>query len=323
MASDNPAKHQLPKVDFSASDLSPGSASWDSVRGDVMAALKEYGCFEAACDQLFDWELHTSLFRNVKESVELPEETKRRFADTERPYHGYVTNLHFAPGYHAMGIGGVLDSPAIQNLTDLMWPDGNAKFCEIVQSYSSKASELEKMVKRMILEGLQLPVEKYRDDIIDKTSYFLRIMKYDGIKEGGTEEVSGTNHRDPNFVTILREDGAVNGLEVKAMDGQWIRATPSASSFMVILGDAIHGWSNGRLYSPVHRVVMRETRARHAIGLFSTMKGVIRCPGELVDKQHPLLFKPFEEIDLMRYHRILENEEGWELESTLRARYLV
>ncbi|KAF8036558.1 hypothetical protein BT93_C2317 [Corymbia citriodora subsp. variegata] len=323
MASDNPAKHQLPKVDFSASDLSPGSASWDSVRGDVVAALEEYGCFEAAYDRLFDGEVHASLFRAVKELLELPEETKRRFADTKRPYDGYVTNLHFAPAYQAMGIGGVLDSPAIRNLADLMWPDGNAKFCEIVQSYSSKALELEKMVKRMILEGLRLPVEKYRGDVIEKTSYFLRIMKYDALKEGGTEEVGGINHHDSNFVTILHQEEAVDGLEVKAKDGQWIRATPSASSFVVILGDAIHGWSNGRLYSPLHRVVMRETRARHSIGLFSTTKGVIRCPEELVDEQHPSLFKPFEEIDLLRYHRIHEAEEGWELESTLRARYLV
>ncbi|KAI6679420.1 hypothetical protein NL676_033301 [Syzygium grande] len=240
MASDNPTEHQLPKVDFSASDLSPGSTSWDLVRGDVVAVLEEYGCFEAVCDQLFCWELHSSLFRAVTQLFELPEETERGFADAKRPYDGYVANLHFAPGYQAMGIGGVLDSPAIRDFTDLMWPDGNAKFCEIVQSYSSKASELEKMVKRMILEGLQLPVEKYRDNVIEKTSYFLRIMKYDALEEEGTEEVGGINHCDSNFMTILRQEGAVNGLEVKAKDGQWIRATPSASSFIVILGDAIH-----------------------------------------------------------------------------------
>lgn len=128
MASDNPTEHQLPKVDFSASDLSPGSASWDLVRGDVVAALEEYGCFEAVCDQLFCWELHSSLFRAVTELFELPEETKRGFADAKRPYDGYVANLQFAPGYQAMGIGGVLDSPAIRDFTDLMWPDGNAKF---------------------------------------------------------------------------------------------------------------------------------------------------------------------------------------------------
>lgn len=128
MGSDNPTEHQLPKVAFSVSDLNPGSASWDLVRGDVMAAVEEYGCFEAAYDQLFDWELHTSLFRAVKELFELPEETKRGFTDTKRPFDGYVTNLYFAPGYQAVGIGGVLDSPAIRDFTDLMWPDGNAKF---------------------------------------------------------------------------------------------------------------------------------------------------------------------------------------------------
>ncbi|KAI6677580.1 hypothetical protein NL676_038376 [Syzygium grande] len=69
--------------------------------------------------------LGTCLFRAMTELFELPEETKRGFADAKRPYDGYVANLHFAPGYQAMGIGGVLDSPAIWDFTDLMWPDGN------------------------------------------------------------------------------------------------------------------------------------------------------------------------------------------------------
>ncbi|KAI6679419.1 hypothetical protein NL676_033300 [Syzygium grande] len=208
MSSENPSKHQLPKIDFSISDLNPGSTSWDLVRGDVMTALEEYGCFEAA-----------------------------------------------------MGINGVLDSPATQNFTKLMWPIGNARFCEIVQSYSSNASELEKMVKRMILEGLQLPVEKYHNDLIERSTNFLRMTKYEAPKKGGTQEVGGISHNDRNFVTVLRQDGSA--------------------------------WSNGRLYSPLHRVVMSGTRARHSIGLFLTMKGEIRCPGELVDEQQPLLFKPF------------------------------
>lgn len=120
MSSENPSKHKLPKIDFSMSDLNPRSMSWDLVRGDVMTALEEYGCFETVYDQLLDWELHSSLFRAVKELFDLPEETKRHFTDTKRSYDGYVAELRFAPGYHAMGNNGVLDSPAIQNFTDLM-----------------------------------------------------------------------------------------------------------------------------------------------------------------------------------------------------------
>ncbi|XP_048133715.1 deoxypodophyllotoxin synthase-like [Rhodamnia argentea] len=322
MSSDIPTEHQLPKVDFSIFGSDPGSTSWDLVRGDVMAALEEYGCFEAVYDQPLDRELHTSLFRALKELFDLPVETKRGFTDTKRPYCGYLASLPFAPGYQAMAIDGVLDSPAIQNFTDLMWPEGNAKFCEIVQSYLSKESELERMVKRMMLEGLQLPVDKYRD-LIEKASYFLRMTKYEAPKKGVTQQVGGISHNDTSFVTIIRQDGSVNGLEIKAKDGQWFRATPSASSFIVMLGDAIQGWSNGRLYSLLHRVMMSGTRARYSISPFSTMKGVIRCPGELVDEQHPLLYKPFEEIDLLLLSRVHETEEGWEHESILRARYLV
>ncbi|KAF8036559.1 hypothetical protein BT93_C2318 [Corymbia citriodora subsp. variegata] len=319
MSSDNPTTHQLPKIDFSISNSNPGSASWDLVRGDVMTALEEYGCFEAVCDQLLDHELHASLFRAVKELFDLSEETKRRFTDPKRPYWGYVAGLPFAPGYQAMGIEGTLDSPAIRNFTDLMWPEGNAKFREIAQTYTSKAAELEKMVMRMILEGLQLPVEKYRDDLNEKATYFLRMTKYEAPKKGGTREVSGISHNDTGFVTILRQDGSVNGLEIKAKDGQ--RCDPCEYLTLSSLVSSL-GWSNGRLYSPVHRVVMSGTRARHSVGVFSVMKGVIRCPGELVDEQHPLLFKPFEEIDLVRFTRLLETEEGWEHESTLRARFL-
>ena len=60
--------------------------------------------------------------------------------------------------------------------------------------------------------------------------------------------------------------------------------------------DSLQAWANGRLYSPKHRVMVTGNKARYSAGLFSIPKAnyLIKAPEELVDQEHPLLFKPFD-----------------------------
>lgn len=60
---------------------------------------------------------------------------------------------------------------------------------------------------------------------------------------------------------------------------------------------------NGRVHSPHHRVMMAGDNARYSVGLFSIPKGgyIIKAPEELVDEQHPLLFKPFDHFEFLGF----------------------
>lgn len=105
-----------------------------------------------------------------------------------------------------------------------------------VQAFSEQVSELDQMVRRMILESLG--VEKYMEQHMVSTNYLLRVMKYKGPQT--TETKLGLNaHTDKNIVTILYQN-QVEGLEVQIKDGQWISVKPSPDSFTVMIGDSLH-----------------------------------------------------------------------------------
>ncbi|CAN1837670.1 Probable 2-oxoglutarate-dependent dioxygenase AOP1 (Fragment) [Linum perenne] len=109
-------------------------------------------------------------------------------------------------------------------------------------------------------------------------------------------------HTDKSFVSILHQNH-VNGLEVRLNDGQWVCYQPtSPASFLVLAGDAIMGWSNDRIKSCYHRVMVSGEEVRYAMGLFSFMSGTIEAPQELVDEEHPLKYKAFYHQGLLEYY---------------------
>lgn len=70
----------------------------------------------------------------------------------------------------------------------------------------------------------------------------------------------------------------------------------------------LHAWSNGRLHSPFHRVMMSGNEARYSTDLFSVSKGaskggsIIKAPEELVGEEHPFNFKPFDHFEFLKYY---------------------
>lgn len=119
---------QLPLIDLSGLDNSePGNSSWDTVQNAVRQALEEYGCFEALYDKITK-ELHDDVFTELEELFNLPAETKRRFVDSKSVYDGYRANPPLNPLHEVMRMGDVLNSGAIGQLADLLWPEGNTKF---------------------------------------------------------------------------------------------------------------------------------------------------------------------------------------------------
>ncbi|KAF8389030.1 hypothetical protein HHK36_025715 [Tetracentron sinense] len=308
MGSETPLK--LPIIDFSKEDLEPGTIYWDSVRDDVRRTLEEFGCFEAVYDKV-SLELHNAIFCALEELFDLPTEIKLRNT-SDKPYYGYIGQVPLIPHYEGMGIDDALTLEDVQSFTNLMWPDGNVQFCELAYSFSKRVSELDQMVKRMVFESLG--IQKYYESHIESTNYLLRLMKYKG-PDLNQSKLGVNPHTDKSVITILHQN-QVKGLEVETRDGEWISIVPSASSFIVMTGDAFLALSNGRLHCPQHRVMLSEKEARYSIGLFSFGKDIIQTPEELVDEEHPLLFKPFNNIGLLRFYT---TEEGQKAESTVKA----
>ncbi|XP_027907043.1 probable 2-oxoglutarate-dependent dioxygenase AOP1 [Vigna unguiculata] len=294
---------KLPVIDFTHLKPEVKNSNWETVKSEVHKALVEYGCFEAIFDRV-PLDLRKALFGSLQELFDLPLQTKILNV-SKKPYHGYVGQYPMIPLFESMGIDDAIVHEKVESMTNIMWPNGNASFSKTIQSFSGQLSELDEIVRKMVLESLG--VEKYLEEHMNSTNYLLRVMKYKGPQTSDTK-LGLSTHSDKNIVTILYQN-EVQGLEVLTKDGKWISHKPSPHTFVVMIGDSLHAWSNGRLHSPFHRVMMSGNEARYSAGLFSIPKGgsIIKAPEELVDEEHPLLFKPFDHVEFLKYYY---TEEG-------------
>lgn len=258
---------QFPVIDFSDKTLKQGSSKWDEVKIDVRKALEDYGCFEASFNKV-SVELKKSIFEAMEELFELPDQTKQRNVSS-KPFHGYIChNL-----YQSLGIDDANVLEKVNDFTQQLWPDHGNKsiryefevnnldfflvtyiythnilinsrilvfeiYSETIHRFSDQLSELDVMVRRMIMESFG--IEKYIDEHLNSTNYLLRMMKYTTPLDADVEEtqLGLSAHTDKNIITILHQY-QVDGLEVKTKDGKWIKVKPSQDSFLVMVGDSL------------------------------------------------------------------------------------
>ncbi|KAD6794656.1 hypothetical protein E3N88_05552 [Mikania micrantha] len=295
MGSKAPIK--LPVIGFSQLKTNnPNSLSiWESTKTDVFYALQNYGCFEAS--SVVSIELQESVNDALKQLFDLPLETKLKNT-SETAFHGYVQSPK-VPLYESMGIGNPFVPENVDDFTDLMWPNDNPTFRESIKSYSKKLRELDEIVKKMVFESLGL--ENYSCEQMKSTSYLLKVMKYRAL-EADESDVGLHTHTDTNIMTILHQD-EIGGLEIQMKNDEWVRVKVSPNSFVIVAGETFNVWLNGRLHVPFHRVVMNGNMARYSLGFFSVQRSsvLVKTFYEMVDEEHPLLYKPFDYAEFLKF----------------------
>ncbi|KAI9107493.1 hypothetical protein K1719_021530 [Acacia pycnantha] len=90
-------------------------------------------------------------------------------------------------------------------------------------------------------------------------------------------------------------------LEVKLKTGEWITIDPSPSLFIILAGDAFKVWSNGRITACEHKVLIREEKERYSIGLSSYNNKMVETQEELIDEDHPRLYKAFYHYEFVAF----------------------
>ncbi|KAH0466035.1 hypothetical protein IEQ34_006138 [Dendrobium chrysotoxum] len=174
----------------------------------------------------------------------------------------------------------------------------------LVWNYAIHMKELLQMIHKMVLEILGL--EDHYNSHMESIDYSMRFTKYyNDISETGTKVVM-PSHKDPNYISIIGQHN-IGGLEIETSNGEWISTTPIKNSFTVLLGEAFMAWTNKIFQAPCHRVKIDGSEERYSI-VFSTIPSftndVINPPKELVDEEHPLLFKSFKYYDYMKERNI-------------------
>ncbi|XP_059638667.1 deoxypodophyllotoxin synthase-like [Cornus florida] len=168
------------------------------------------------------------------------------------------------------------------------------------------------MVMQMVFQSYGVD-QKHYDSQVESTSYLMRFIKYRVPKENEINTAL-LPHTDKLFLAIVDQD-EVEGLEIQTKDGEWIGIEHSPSTFVVVAGEPFMAWSNGRIYAPLHRVVINGKVERYSIALFSFVSEMVQPPEELVDDEHPLQFKPFDFFEFLQYC----GEDGKNVKCPIRA----
>ncbi|KAJ1417257.1 Oxoglutarate/iron-dependent dioxygenase [Sesbania bispinosa] len=296
----------IPCLDFRSSvvALEEGSGGWKAMSRMVREACESHGYFLLMCDEIPKGELE-ELFKGLKVLFDLPEEIKQKHV-CPKPYRSYLGKCPFIPLSESFGIDDAPLPATAQAFTHLMWPQGNPTLCETLKSMSSKMLELCFLIMKMILEGYGLP-QNYISDVENMMSTSnSRLMKYNVPEKNNndTSEVGLIAHTDKSALAILCQN-EVQGLQVLTKTGKWIDLKIPQNGFVVIVGDILKAWSNGRLHAATHRVMISGEKERYSFGLFAVPKDevVIEVPPELVDgKINSFRYKPFKYGEYFNYH---------------------
>ncbi|PPD73987.1 hypothetical protein GOBAR_DD29087 [Gossypium barbadense] len=168
--------------------------------------------------------------------------------------------------------------------------------------YDTILTEVREEMFRLMKELVEVPVESYglgEDSLKMNYTMSMRMMKYMA-PPPGEYETGLFAHIDKPVRTIICED-QIPRLEIEVNDGQWMKLTNlSPSSFVFMVGDPLKAWSNKRLKSTNHKVMMSGDKNQFSIAAFiKPNEGtIIKTPKELIDEEHPQLFKDF---DFMKF----------------------
>ncbi|KAF5206768.1 2-oxoglutarate-dependent dioxygenase DAO [Thalictrum thalictroides] len=287
-------KNQIPCIDFTndPQNLEEGSEGWNDLCNQVREACEQYGSFQVLYNKIPS-SLCQDVFNECKGLFDLPDETKQKNL-SPKPYYGYAKS-DMLPFYEGFGVENPLLLDAVQDFMELMWAQGNPKFCETLHSVATKLHELELIVLKMLCQTYG--VEKHFEAQAKRFENTFRLLKYKVPPQSDSVVVLGA-HTDKGSITVLCQDG-VEGLEVLSKEREWLQVAALKGAFVVFVGDSLKAWSNGRLYAAKHRVVLSGDKERFSYALFASPKEgvIIEVPEELVDQEHPLLYKPFNFMD--------------------------
>ncbi|XP_004513386.1 probable 2-oxoglutarate-dependent dioxygenase AOP1 [Cicer arietinum] len=304
---------EIPLLDFrkvNGVTLEEGSEGWKEMSKKVREAFESHGCFLLLCDQIPN-DLRGQIFTDMKSLFDLPEETKKKFSGA-KAYRGYTANSHVIPHCQSFGIDDALKPDTTENFTNLMWRQGNPTFCETLSSLTSKTRDLSTLILKMIIEGFGLPQQYILDVEELNNSNDTRMTRYQLPKENKDLEIALVPHTDKGTLAVICHN-EVQGLQVLPKTGEWVDVIIPPNGYIVLVGDMLKAWSNGRFQAPTHRVVTKGDKERLAFILFTVPKEdmTIKVPSELVDDEnHPLRYRPFKYEDFIDFHYSTRTEKG-------------
>jgi isopenicillin N synthase-like dioxygenase len=135
-----------------------------------------------------------------------------------------------------------------------IWPDRPEALTPLVREWTAEMTGLTRHLARLSALALDLP-EGYFAEAYADPSLTLRFVNYpDQEEEPAPGQLRYGAHHDYGALTIVRQDSAPGGLQIRDHDGVWKEAPVVPDSFIVNVGDLMARWTNNRWRSTLHRV---------------------------------------------------------------------
>jgi len=133
-----------------------------------------------------------------------------------------------------------------------LWPDG--EFRAAIEAYMGAAEGLARDLMRLSAAALGLKVDHFASFFTAMNSDLRCVLYPDQAEPPQEGQLRYGPHTDFSGFTILRQDDAPGGLEVK-MGDSWVPVRPIPGTLVINAGDLIQRWTNDRWLSNIHRVV--------------------------------------------------------------------
>lgn len=170
------------------------------------------------------------------------------------------------------------------------WPENPSTYREVVGNYSVEVRKFLLRILDLMCEGMGLELGYFGSNLSD--IQLLSVNHHVPCPDPSLT-LGMPEHCDPNLISMLQQCD-VSGLQA-FKDGQWVGVDPLPNAFVVIPGLQLRVISNGKLTSPIHRVVTDSKEARTTIGTFLTPSNeiLIEPAGDLVNGSNPPLYRPY------------------------------
>uniref|UniRef100_A0A7N0TQT0 Fe2OG dioxygenase domain-containing protein n=1 Tax=Kalanchoe fedtschenkoi TaxID=63787 RepID=A0A7N0TQT0_KALFE len=294
---------QLPSFDVSQ-PLDHASLS------SLALACKEWGFFH-----ITNHGVSADLLKKVKHLSSglfgLPSETKLN-AGPNSSVKTYTPHFIASPFFESLRVSGPDFFASAQSSVRVLDPT-NTEFSEVMKEYGSKMSELSQKIIKSVLTCLGSDFETlFYESEFSKCHGYFRINNYSPCEKPDEEPVEGLGmHTDMSCITIVHQDVS-GGLQVRSREGKWLDINPCEGTLVVNIGDLMQAWSNDRLRSSEHRVVLRRNTNRASFAFFWCFEDekTVLAPDEVVGDMAAdrRVYKPFSCAGYMKFRE--NNERG-------------
>ncbi|KFK28895.1 hypothetical protein AALP_AA7G062100 [Arabis alpina] len=227
----------------------------------------------------------------------------------------YTPRYIASPYFESLVVSGPDFSGSAKASANVLFQDHHKPdLSETLQEYGAKMAELSKILVKILLLmtlGEETGERLYQTDF-SKCHGYLRLVNYTPPHDVEKQEelVEGLGmHTDMSCITIVYQD-SVGGLQMRSKEGKWIDINQFEDLLVVNIGDLMQAWSNGRLRSSEHRVVLRKLVNRVSIAFFLCFEDekVILAPQEMVEEGNGRSYKPFKCSEYLKFRQ--SNEIG-------------